>query len=145
MHPAFRKYLRLHILGETYQFRAMCFGLNIAPRVFTKLLEPVASYLRHRGILPHSYLDDWLFRGPSPEVVTAHTRLAIDLFIRLGLLVKFQKSDLQPRTRFVFLGMDIDLQQAWIRPTGEELEKIRTLVSLLSSLQFGSSCPFLGF
>ena len=135
VHPAFRKYLRLHILGETYQFRAMCFGLNIAPRVFTKLLEPVASYLRHRGVLLHRYLDDWLFRGPSPEVVAAHTNLAIDLFTRLGLLVNFQKSDLHPRTRFVFLGMDIDLQRAWIRPTGEELEKIRTLVSLLSSLQ----------
>ena len=51
--PEFRKYLRLHILGKTYQFKAMGLGLNITPRVFTKLLVPVASFLRCRGIHLH--------------------------------------------------------------------------------------------
>ena len=61
--PKFWRYIRLNILGETFRFSAMCFGLNIAPRVFTKLMEPVAAHLRSRGILLHRFMDDWLFRG----------------------------------------------------------------------------------
>ena len=133
IHPGFRKYLRLHILGQSYQFRAMCFGLNIAPRIFTKLLDPVAAHLRSRGITLHRYLDDWLIRGPSPTIVSNHTQVVLSLFHRLGLLVNFKKSDLVPKTRFVFLGMDIDLQQAWIRPTQEQVMKISELVKLLAA------------
>ena len=132
IHPAFKKFLRINIMGTTYQFTAMCFGLNIAPRIFTKLLDPVASHLRSRGILVHRYLDDWLIRGPSPSVVTNHTHQVLTLFQRLGLLVNWEKSDLTPKMRFVFLGMDVDLEQAWIRPTEAQLQKIDILVQLLA-------------
>ena len=133
--PAYRKYLRLHIQGQSLQFRAMCFGLNIAPRVFTKLLDPVASHLRSRGIRLHRYLDDWLFRGQSPEAVSSATAQALDLFARLGFIVNFQKSDLVPRTSFVFLGMDIDLVRSWVRPTSAEVDKIVSLVFRLLRLR----------
>ena len=33
--PAHRQYLRLHWLGQSYQFRALPFGLTSARRVFT--------------------------------------------------------------------------------------------------------------
>ena len=59
----YQKYLQLHIQGQSFQFRGMCFGLNIAPRVLTKLLDPVAAHLRCGGVLLHRYQDDWLFRG----------------------------------------------------------------------------------
>ena len=133
--PVYRKYLRLYIQGQSFQFRAMCFGLNIAPRVFTKLLDPVAAHLRSRGILLHRYLDDWLFRGQSPREVSAATTQALDLFSSLGLVVNFQKSDLVPRTSFVFLGMDVDLVRAWVRPTSDEVHKILDLVDRLLRLR----------
>ena len=133
VHPSFKKFLRLHIQGQSYQFRAMCFGLNIAPRVFTKILDPVASHLRSRGIVLHRYLDDWLIRGSSPSVVADHTQVVISLFQSLGLLVNREKSELTPKTRFVFLGMDVDLEQAWIRPTEAQLARIGVLVSTLTS------------
>jgi hypothetical protein len=129
-----KKYLRLHIQGVSYQFTAMCFGLSTAPRIFTKLLEPVASHLRSKGILLHRYLDDWLIRGPSYSTVLQHTEIAIQLFQSLGLLINFQKSDLVPKTRFIFLGMDLDLETAWIRPTLEETQKILQLCSCLLKL-----------
>ena len=132
IHPAFKKYLRLHVLGKSYQFRAMCFGLNIAPRIFTKLLDPVASHIRSRGIIVHRYLDDWLIRGPSPAVVANNVQVVLDLFHRLGLLVNFKKSELVPKTRFVFLGMDVDLALAWVRPTEAQLSKIAELIAFLS-------------
>ena len=42
----FRKFLQFLWQGKTFQYRAMPFGLSIAPYVFTKLL----SYLRSQGI-----------------------------------------------------------------------------------------------
>jgi hypothetical protein len=98
------------------------------------MLEPVAAHLRSQGIFLHRYLDDWLFRGPDPETVRQHTETALTLFRSLGLLVNLNKSDLTPRRQFVFLGMDIDLQHAWIRPTVAEVEKISSLVVVLRKL-----------
>ena len=159
VHSNFRKYLRLNIMGQTYQFRAMCFGLNIAPRVFTKLLDPVAASLRAQGILVHRYLDDWLIRAQSPELVLSHTHIVLKLFQQLGLIVNREKSELSPRTRFIFLGMDIDLVHSWIRPTQAQLGKItdhltslrgatsakvRQLLSLIGSLNHASQFIRLG-
>ena len=35
--------------GQSYQIVTMPFGLNVAPRVFTKLMKPVIAWLRGRG------------------------------------------------------------------------------------------------
>jgi hypothetical protein len=135
IHPRFRRFLRIHIMGQTFQFKAMCFGLNVAPRVFTKLLDPVASYLRSRGIHLHRYLDDWLICGPTPLIVLSHTREALNLFSRLGFLVNRKKSDLVPRTRFIFLGMDIDLVKVWVYPTTAEIQKISAVIAVLKRVR----------
>lgn len=46
IHIDFQKYLRFRFLGQSYQFRAMPFGLRSAPRVFTKILAVLAAHLR---------------------------------------------------------------------------------------------------
>ena len=38
----------------------MPFGLNIAPRIFTKLTGSVVQELRQMGLQVMAYLDDWL-------------------------------------------------------------------------------------
>ena len=38
--PANHQYLRFCWLGESYQFKALPFGLSLAPQVFTKTLAP---------------------------------------------------------------------------------------------------------
>lgn len=63
--PWFRKYLRIVVKGKIYQYRALPFGLSTSPRVFTKMLEPVAVFLHSRGIKIHRYLDDFLIRSQS--------------------------------------------------------------------------------
>ena len=133
VHQNFRKFLRLRLNNQFYQFRAMCFGLNIAPRVFTKLLDPVVMFLRTRGIMVHRYLDDWLIRASNPELVISHTRIALQLFHHLGLLVNMEKSDLSPKRQFTFLGMSIDLERSWIRPTEAQLARIADQIALLQN------------
>lgn len=45
MHPNNRKYLRFHVQGKVYQFKAMCFGPTQAQRIFTNIIATVAAYL----------------------------------------------------------------------------------------------------
>ena len=45
-----QKYLCFQWRHRCYVFLGLPFGLNTAPRLFTKLLKPVAAYLRKRGI-----------------------------------------------------------------------------------------------
>ena len=59
-----RKYLRFHVQGRTYQFKALPFGLSTAPIEFTVLAKEVKLMAIHKGIRIHQYLD-WLVRARS--------------------------------------------------------------------------------
>ena len=124
----FQPYLRIAVRDQVWQFRAMPFGLNIAPRTFTSLLAPVAATLRSQGIQVHRYLDDWLIRASSPQEVTRHTNLVLALFQRLGLLVRREKSDLVPRQDFVFLGIRFDLARRLVMPPDAKIDAALHLV-----------------
>ena len=60
---AHRKFLRFEWEGQLWQFDCMSNGLALAPRKFTKLLEPVFATLRERGHLSTAFLDDSLLSG----------------------------------------------------------------------------------
>ena len=54
----FLPYLGFRLGVMVYAFRAMPFGLNIAPRFFTNLANVIITDLRSQGILVVAYLDD---------------------------------------------------------------------------------------
>jgi hypothetical protein len=74
IHPVSQKFLRFLFGNETYQFTAMPFGLNIAPRVFTKIMKPVVASLRSQGIRLIIYLDDILIIASSVETLNLHKK-----------------------------------------------------------------------
>ena len=45
-----RKYLRFHVQGQTYQFKALRFGLSTAPLEFTVVVKEVKLMAIHKGI-----------------------------------------------------------------------------------------------
>ena len=51
-------YLGFRLGTQAYAFKAMPFGLNIAPRIFTKLADSIVQVLRSQQILVAAYLDD---------------------------------------------------------------------------------------
>ena len=126
--PEFQRYLRIAVGNQVWQFQAMPFGLNLAPRAFTQLLTPVAAALRAQGIKIHRYLDDWLIRSPSIQAAQAHTQQVLNLFQRLGLLVRLEKSDLEPKATFVFLGLHFNLHNGTVAPPGDKIQAVVQLV-----------------
>jgi hypothetical protein len=124
IHPSSRRFLRIALsTSEVYEFRVLPFGLNTAPRVFTRVATAVAAHLRRRGIRIHVYLDDWL--------VLDQNRLSLEeripeilLFVRsLGFLVNEKKSRLYPSQRFEHLGLLFDTSAQMIRPADHLVEK----------------------
>ena len=68
-----RKYLRFHVKGQTYQFKALLFGLSTAPLEFTVIAKEVKLMAIHKGIRIHQYVDDWLVRATSHRVCLQQT------------------------------------------------------------------------
>ena len=68
-----RKYLRFHFQGQTYQFKALPFGLSTAPMEFTIIAKEVKLMAIQNGIRIHQYLDDWLVSHIPPGLSPAYT------------------------------------------------------------------------
>ena len=86
-----RKYLRFHIQGQSYQFKALPFGLSTAPMEFTVTAKEVKLMAIHKGIKIHQYLDDWLVRARSHQACLQHTWELVEIFQKLGWMVSFEK------------------------------------------------------
>jgi hypothetical protein len=67
IHPASRKYLRFRWGNKFYQFRTLPFGLSLSPWVFTKIIRPVLTWARERGIRISAYLDDIIIAAMTKE------------------------------------------------------------------------------
>ena len=55
---SYQKYLSFEVDEGKFVFNAMPFGLNIAPRIFTKISNVLLIQLRTEGIQVFVYLDD---------------------------------------------------------------------------------------
>ena len=85
-----RKYLRFHVQGKTYQFKALPFVLSIAPIEFTVVAKEVKLMAIHKGIRIHQYLDNWLLRARSHQICLQHTQVLLKMCQQLGWLVNFE-------------------------------------------------------
>ena len=133
-----RKYMRFQIQDKTYQFKALPFGLSTAPREFTMIAKEVKWLALRRGIRSHQYLNDWLVRAKSPQVCLQHTQKLLTLCKDLGWLVNEEKSELEPKQIFNFVGYQFDLEEGRVRPTQE---RWLVLTDKIQSILSGPVCP----
>ena len=56
IHSQSRKYMHFHLQGQSYQFKALPFGLSTAPMEFTVVAKEVKLMALQRGIRIHQYL-----------------------------------------------------------------------------------------
>ena len=112
-----RKYLRFHVQGQTFQFKALPFGLSTAPLEFTVVAKDVKLMAMHKGIRIYQYLDDWLVRARSHHVCLQHTKDLVRICQDLGWLVNLEKSEVEPKQVFDFVGYQFDLRWRGGRPS----------------------------
>ena len=140
IHSQSRKYMHFHIQGQSYQFKALPFGLSTAPMEFTVVAKEVKLMALQRGIRIHQYLDDWLVRATSHQTCLQHTQTLVVLCQELGWLVNKEKSELDPKQVFNFVGYQFDLREGKFRPTPERWQ---TLTDKILSILSGPVCQFM--
>ena len=133
-----RKYLRFHVQGQTYQFKALPFGLSTAPLEFTVIAKEVKLMAMHRGIRIHQYLDDWLVRANSHPACLQHTRDLLKICQDLGWLVNREKSELETKQVFDFVGYQFDLESGRVRPTPDRWQ---SLTAKIQAILARPTCP----
>lgn len=108
MHDSSKKYLRFKFEQQTYEFQCLPFGLSSAPYIFTKLLKPVVSFLRDKGLFIVNYLDDFLCLGNSYDDCLNCVNETVNLLTNLGFVINYEKSQLVPSQCRQFLGFELD-------------------------------------
>ena len=144
IHSQSRKYMRFHLQGRSYQFKALPFGLSTAPMEFTVVAKKVKLVAFQKGIRIHQYLDDWLVRASTHHTCLQHTQTLVTLCQELGWLVNKEKSELVPKQVFNFVGYQFDLKEGKVRPTEERWQalthKIRSIHPPSKVVAGGKQC-----
>ena len=133
-----RKYLRFHVQGQTYLFKALPFGLSTAPLEFTVVVTELKLMAIHKGIRIHQYLDDWLVRVTSHQACLQHTQDLVQICQELGWLLNLDKSELEPKQIFDFVGYQFDLRAGRVRPTPDRWQNLQDKILEVLSLP---TCP----
>ena len=133
IHSQSRKYMRFHIQGQSYQFKALPFGLSTAPMEFTVVAKEVKLMALRQGIRIHQYLDDWLVRASTLHTCLQHTQTLVTLCQELGWLVNKEKSELAPKQVFNFVGYQFDLKEGKVRPTEERWQALTDQINDVGS------------
>ena len=141
VHEESRKYLRFIWRGRHLQFTCMAQGLGPASRVFTKLMKPVLSHLRSRGIEISVYIDDSItiddFDSVTHEVDVDYAILKFD---SLGYTINVIKSVIPSlgirHKEIKHLGFIFNSILMTVRLTEKKQEKIASMAAeLLTSSQ----------
>ena len=111
--------------GQTFQDRALPFGLRSAPIIFTA----VANGLACNGVKNFiHYLDDFFFAGPPGSADCAQAlEVAVPLCSKLGLPVALSKVE-GPATVLTFLGIEIDTVHQELRLPQTKLSKLKASI-----------------
>ena len=126
-----RKYLRFRWENKLFQFTCMPNGLAMAPRVFTRILEPVFSHLHLLGYEGFGYIDDTFVIADTAHKCHEGGLVLSNQFRQLGFTLHQDKSVLLPCYRLTFLGYILDTQRMVLEPTKDKRLKIAEAVSEL--------------
>ena len=114
-----------------FLFCSLPFGLSTSPYIFTKLLRPVVAHWRSQGIRISVYLYDGIGADSSKDSCSQDAQLVRGDLDRLGLLVKEEKSNFEPRQKGEHLGFILDLTNGEFSIPPGKIDHLFNLISLL--------------
>ena len=88
----------------------------------------------HKDLRIHQYLDDWMVRARSHQSCLQHTQELVKMYQQLGWLVMLEKSELEPKQNFGFLGYQFDLRSGQVRLTPDRWQNLQEKMLKLLSL-----------
>ena len=128
-----QKYLKFIWRDQLYAFTSLPMGLTSSPRIFTKVLKPVFSYLRSQfGHTCLGYIDDSFYLEDSYTECEEATLRAIQLFVSLGFKIHPEKSVIIPTQILEFLGFILNSILMSVTLTNKKAVKILQLCQKFS-------------
>ena len=88
-----QKFLKFVWKQEYYQFTCLPNGLACAPRLFTKLLKPVFSYIRSLGHICMGHIDDSFLIGYDYTACEQNVSDTVHTFRQCGFVIHPEKSE----------------------------------------------------
>ena len=130
VHPDDHRLLEVKWKGQVFVDCALSFGLGLACKIFTALVDAVEWVASQRGALGMvHYFDNYIMWGaPSSKDCTESLRILLDVCSELGIPVASQKCQ-EPSTHLVFLGIKFDTMSMEFRLPEEKLVRLQALVT----------------
>ena len=117
-------FVRFAWSGNLYELLFLCFGLVLAPRIFSKLLKVPTALLRQQNILLVISLHNIpLMRRTLQEFLMSQDTL-IFLLLHLGFVINLKKSVLKPSQQIEYLGLKTDTHIISLALTEEKIGKV---------------------
>ena len=137
MHILSMPFLTFIFLNVYYQFTCLPQGLSSAPRVFTKIVRAVLTYLRGYGIRIAAWIDDFLMMSSTRSLCRDHAFRTVRTFEELGFIPNIEKSQLVPVQRICHLGLVWDSVQYSVSIPSDKIAGVKSkcLVALSSSVK----------
>ena len=150
MHIISLPFLTFYFLKVYYQFTCMPQGLSSAPRIFTKVIRVVLTFLRRQSIRISAWLDDFLIASDSFSLCQEQAFLSLRTFEELGFIPNLEKSQLSPSQRICHLGLIWDSVEFSVSVPEDKIlaikqkcavalssrVKVRFLMSILGSIEY---------
>ena len=116
------------ILTSTLPRNSLCFGLSMAPQVFTRVMAPVSSVMHRCVFQILRYLNEWLILGSSFREIVRARDFLLWLCQELSILVN-HKSSLTPSQAIDYLGMHLQASPLRVFPTLKRVQKVSSLMT----------------
>lgn len=120
-----------------FQFAVLPFGLSSAPYLFTKLLKPLVTSWRCKGITVVVVLDDGLGGGANKIQAKINSLTVYADLLKFGFVVNEDKALWEPVQNIIWLGTILDTNQAFTSVTEHRITKLKS--SIVSVLKGGCS------
>ena len=132
VHPSQWKFLRFCVGNDMYEFKVLPFGITTAPRVFTKMLAPVAEHIRREiGLYTSPYLDDFLAKDKERSFLAYKSREMVQFMLDVGLRINWEKSDLTPSQDTVHIGLRLMTKVGMVSVPEDRIEAIIQIVMMV--------------
>lgn len=127
IHNEYTKFLRFFWRNQLYQFLVLPFGYSGAPRLFTKITNPIMAKLHSLGVRTAIYIDDIIIVEDDKLRLQRNVDLVIGMLTQLGFKVNFKKSTIVPTQNIQHLGFILSSTQLQLSLPREKCDKIEEL------------------